>query len=49
MKGSMFVRIHNSYLINMEKLKEVEREKVILRSGAESTRFAKGVIRRTST
>lgn len=35
MKGSMFVRIHNSYLINMEKLKEVEREKVILRSGAE--------------
>lgn len=32
-KGSMFVRVHNSYLVNLEKLREVERESVTLRSG----------------
>ena len=32
-KGSMFVRVHNSYLVNLEKLREVERESVPLRSG----------------
>ena len=32
-KGSMFVRVHNSYLVNLEKLRGVERESVTLRSG----------------
>ena len=32
-KGSMFVIVHNSYLVNLEKLREVERESVPLRSG----------------
>ena len=31
-KGPMFVRVHKSYLINLEKLREVERESVTLRS-----------------